>query len=74
MRYVTLDEARDLPLWRRPVTLLFLMAGFLVMFAVTMIVQFTGYLLRNVANLIEPVDHDQDARDVLPPTNSITER
>lgn len=32
----------------------YLMAGFLVVFAVTMIVQFVSYLLRNIAVLIEP--------------------
>ena len=32
----------------------YLMAGFLVVFAVTMLIQFTGYLLLNLAELIEP--------------------
>jgi len=42
----------------------YVMAGFLLVFAVTMIIQFCSYLLSNVAQLIEPVNScaDQDAR------------
>ncbi len=38
----------------------YLMAGFLVVFAVTMIVQFCSYLLLNIAELIEPDDQQKE--------------
>jgi TRAP-type mannitol/chloroaromatic compound transport system permease small subunit len=40
----------------------YLMAGFMVVFAVTMIVQFVSYLLHNVAELIDPrpLEDDED--------------
>lgn len=34
----------------------YLMAGFLVVFAVTMIIQFVSYLLHNIAQLVDPED------------------
>ena len=36
----------------------YLMAAFLVVFAVTMLIQFVGYLLKNIAGLIDPEDPD----------------
>ena len=41
----------------------YLMAGFLVVFAVTMIVQFVGYLLRSISELIEPQAVGQQSQD-----------
>lgn len=38
----------------------YLMAGFLVVFAVTMIVQFVSYLLHNIAELIDPSEEENE--------------
>ncbi len=39
----------------------YLMAGFLVVFAVTMIIQFSSYLLQSVADLVEPAESADDS-------------
>jgi TRAP-type mannitol/chloroaromatic compound transport system permease small subunit len=41
----------------------YLMAGFLVVFAVSMILQFCSYLLKNVAILVGEVEVIQDQHD-----------
>ena len=47
----------------------YLMAGFLVVFALTMLIQFVGYLLNSIADLIDPEepeaeeDHEHNAGD-----------
>ncbi len=46
----------------------YLMAGFLVVFAVTMIIQFSSYFLRNMAELIEPENKNLDEASA-PPLN-----
>ena len=41
----------------------YLMAGFLVVFASTMMVQFVSYLLENIANLLHPPEEDEEEHD-----------
>ncbi len=44
------------------------MAGFMIVFAVTMIIQFVAYLLENIAELLDPSeeDEDEDHADYIP--------
>ncbi len=46
----------------------YLMAGFMIVFAVTMIIQFVAYLLENIAELLDPSEEDaeEDHADYLP--------
>jgi|SaaInlLV_10m_DNA_4_1040232.scaffolds.fasta_scaffold00082_51 TRAP-type mannitol/chloroaromatic compound transport system permease small subunit len=48
----------------------YLMAGFLVVFAVTMIIQFSSYFLRNMAELIEPENKSPDEAGIPPLTDA----
>ncbi len=41
----------------------YLMAGFLVVFAVSMIIQFCSYFLLNVATIMQPLDSDDESQD-----------
>ncbi len=50
----------------------YLMVGFLVIFSVTMIIQFCSYSLRNIAELIEPPDQSTDDHNVICATDSVS--
>jgi hypothetical protein len=42
----------------------YLMAGFLVVFAVTMIIQFVAYVLSSVADIVDPLREEDEVNEI----------